>query len=140
MLIVTPNFHFSGHCRQDIELYKKAFGAQVAELLYNSDADPRDYVNQDPSRKDLVYHAEIYIGRQRIMMTDSPVGASPGGNLLSLVVTFETAEDVKSAYAVMADGAEIIRSMTRTTYSSCFVSLIDKFGMRWEWMTEQAEE
>jgi len=49
------------------------------------------------------------------------------------------AEDVKKAYAIMADGAAIVHPMKSTTYSSCFVSFVDRFGMRWELMTEQTE-
>ena len=63
----------------------------------------------------------------------------PAGNLVSLVLTFETADEVKAAYEKVADGCIILEPMKSTSYSSCFVSLIDKFGMRWELMTEQTE-
>lgn len=33
----------------------------------------------------------------------------------------------------------VIHPMKSTTYSSCFVSLVDRFGMRRELMTEQTE-
>ena len=45
----------------------------------------------------------------------------------------------KQAFDLMADGATIIYPIQATEYSSCFVSLVDKFGMRWELMTEQTE-
>lgn len=59
------------------------------------------------------------------------------GNTVSLVITFETAEEVKEAFDLISDGAIILSPISSTTYSSCFVSLIDKFGVRWELMTEQ---
>lgn len=139
MLKVTPNFHFRGQGKQAIELYKQAFGAEVKVLLCNSDADSDDYIIEDESQNDLVYHAEIYIGGQRLTLTDAPDDPPPNTNPLSLLITFETAEDVKRAYEIMADGATIIYPIQSTTYSSCFVSLVDKFGMRWELMTEQTE-
>jgi len=139
MLKVTPNFHFRGQAKQAIELYKQAFGAEVRVLLCNSDADPRDCAEEGGSKNDLVYHAEIYIGEQRLTMTDAPDDPPPNTHPLSLLITFETAEAVKRAYGIMADGATIIYPMQSTTYSSCFVSLVDKFGMRWELMTEQTE-
>jgi PhnB protein len=138
MLTITPNFHFNGNCKQAIELYKKAFGAEVNVMFCNSDANPKDYV-ANSNEKDLVYHAEILIGNQRLMLTDSIDDKLVRGNSLSLVITFETASDVKTAYDLMADGATIVSSMQSTTYSSCFVSLVDKYGMRWELMTEQTE-
>lgn len=139
MLKTTPNFHFRCQCMQAIELYRQAFGAKVKELLCNSDANPQDYQVKDESHKDLVYHAEIYIGNQRMFLSDLLDDTIPAGNTLSLVVTFETTADVMKAYEIIKDGAILITPMTNTTYSSCFVSLIDKFGMRWELMTEQTE-
>jgi len=138
MLKVTPNFHFRGQGKQAIELYKKAFGAEVKVLICNTDADPAE--NPDENHKDLVYHAEIFIGTQRLTLTDAPDDPPPNTHPLSLLITFETAEDVKKAYEIMADGATIIYPIQRTDYSSCFVSLVDKFGMRWELMTEQTEK
>ncbi|WP_342756628.1 hypothetical protein [Kineothrix sedimenti] len=34
----------------------------------------------------------------------------------------------------------LLKTMQSTAYSSSFVSLVDKFGMRWELMTEQTEK
>jgi len=137
MLKVTPNLHFRGQAKQAIELYKQAFGAEVKILLCNSDANP---IDDDPSHNpDIVYHAEIYIGEQRITLSDNPDAPVPNTHPVSLLITFETAEDVKTAYNVLSDGATIIYPIQSTSYSSCFVSLIDKFGIRWELMTEQTE-
>lgn len=57
-----------------------------------------------------------------------------------LTITFEDAESVKRAYEVLKEGSTIIYPMVSTTYSSCFVSLIDKFGVRWGLMTEQTDK
>ncbi len=130
MLKVTPNFHLKCQCKQAIELYRQAFAAEVKELLFNSDANSQDYRIKDESHKELVYHAEIYIGNQRIFLSDLLDDTIPAGNTLSLV---------EKAYEIIKDGATLISPLTNTTYSSCFVSLIDKFGMRWELMTEQTE-
>jgi PhnB protein len=55
-----------------------------------------------------------------------------------LTITFEDAASVKGAYEVLKEGSTIVYRMASTTYSSCFVSLIDKFGIRWALMTEQS--
>jgi len=138
MLKVTPNLHFRGQAKEAIELYKQALGADVKLLYCNSDANPADYIEQDESKKDIVYHAEIYIGGQRLTLSDAPEDPPPNTHPVSLLITFETAEDVIKAFEIMQDGATIIHPIQSTTYSSCFVSLIDRFGMRWELMTEQA--
>lgn len=133
---VTPNLHFKGECAQAIRLYEKAFNARVEELLYESDANPKDWVAGD-NAKERVYHCEMFIGGQRIILNDFPSDLydKPSNNTASLVVTFESPDEVKAAYEILSEGCTIVHAMRSTTYSSCFVSLIDQFGMRWELMT-----
>jgi len=138
-MIVTPNFHFRGNCKEAIELYKKVFDINILCMLQNKDANPIDYIS-DNKDSDYVYHAEVMLGNTRLMMSDvSAENEHTPGNSLSLVITYDTADEVKKAYGLLNDEAIILAPMQSTTYSSCFVSLIDKFGMRWELMTEQTE-
>lgn len=138
-MIITPNFHFCGNCKEAIELYKKVFDIRILCMFKNEDANPIDYTS-DSKYSEHVYHAEIMIGESRLMMSDiTEENEHTPGNSLSLVVTFDTADEVKKAYSLLKDDAVILTSMQSTTYSSCLVSLIDKFGMRWELMTEQTE-
>jgi len=138
-MIVTPNLHFRGQCEQAIRLYEAAFGAVTRVFLRNSDADPQDANSDDKSPLNLVYHAEILIGNQRIILSDSACNETSQGSPMSLVITLDDAAEVRRAYDVLSDGATLIHPMHSTTYSSCFVSLVDRFGMRWELMTEQTE-
>lgn len=135
-MLVTPNFHMNGQCKNAIKLYEQAFGATVHTLLCNSDANPADH-QTTTDEADFVYHAVISIGGQRIMMTDDLSDFPPKGNTLSLLLTFDTPDQVKAAYALLSEGCTLITPMTSTTYCACFVSLIDRYGVRWELMTEE---
>ena len=138
MLIVTPNFHLNGQCEEAISLYKKAFDAEIMSLLRYGDADPRDWQTPLTDRqKNLIYHAEMRIGNQRIMLSDILDFDLQRGNSLFLSITFPDARGVKEAYEILKDGGQIVYPMKNTTYSSCIVSLIDKYGFRWVLMTEQ---
>ena len=59
---------------------------------------------------------------------------------LSLTVTFETKEEVKQAYDDLKEGSTTIYPLQCTTYSSCMVVFVDKFGFRWGLMTEQLDQ
>ncbi len=140
MAIVTPNFNFAGQCAEAIALYQKAFGARVGCLLRYSDANSADWEKPlTPQQADYVYHAELYIGGQRIMMCDNMDVTFQKSTALSLVVTFDNKEQVMQAYELLREGSETIYPMKSTTYSSCFVSFVDRFGFRWGLMTEQTE-
>ena len=140
MAVVTPNFNFDGHCEEALMLYQKAFNAKVTCLLRYSDAKRDDWNRQlSPEQANYIYHAEMYVGGQRLMMCDNLDVDFRKSTALSLVITFDTKEDVSRAYEVLREGSETIYPMHSTTYSSCEVVFIDRFGFRWRLMTEQTE-
>lgn len=136
MIQITPNFNFKGNCYEAMMLYKEAFQAEITCLLRNCDAECKTTTDE----KAYVYHAEMRIGNQRIMMCDNfDVPYQPSASL-SLTVTMDTKEDVMRAFERMQKDCRIIYPLQSTTYSSCFVSFYDKFGFRWVIMTEQTEK
>ncbi len=140
-MAVVPNFHFNGKCKDAIELYKEAFGAQIACMILYKDARTEDYNKSlTHEQKNFVYHAEILISGQRIMMADDIDTPFAPSTSLFLTMTLDTKEDVLRAFNVMKDNGTIIFPPHSTTYSSCIVNLIDKFGFRWVIMTEQTEK
>ena len=134
--MLTPNIHFRGNCYEAIQFYKDVFDLEIKILEKNKDANPSDYVSDD-HYLNRVYHAEVYLLGNRIIMSDIADEDYNHGHSVSLIVTFDSALQVKEAYESLKDQATIIHEIQKTTYSSCFVSLIDKFGVRWELMTEQ---
>lgn len=138
--MITPNFNFDGRCEEAMLLYKKAFDAEITCLLRYADANPldNDIVPSDAG-KSLIYHAEMRIKGQRVMMCDNMDVPFTKSLSLSLVVTMETKEEVLRAYNVLSDGATILYPPHGTTYSSCETVLVDRFGFRWGIMTEQTE-
>lgn len=140
IITITPNFNFNGRCGEAIALYQKAFNAEISCLLRYSDAKWEDFNKElSDEQKEYIYHAEIYIGKQRIMMADNPDIPFQPSSSLSLTVTMDTKEDVIQAFDIMKEDCKVIYPIHSTTYSSCTVSFIDKFGFRWVIMTEQTE-
>ena len=141
MVVVTPCINLAGQCEKAMALYERAFGATTKFMMRYSDADKRDWDRPlTDDQKKMVYHAEMLIGTQRIMLADIIEFDLSKGTSVFLVITFEDAASVKEAYEVLQEGCTIVYPMKSTTYSSCFVSLIDKFGIRWALMTEQTDK
>lgn len=141
MLIVTPVINTNGQCEEAMKLYEKAFGASTRFMMRYSDADSRDWdLPLTDEQKNMVYYAEMYIGDQRIMLSDIVDFDITKGTALFLVITFEDAESVKRAFEVMEAGGTVIMPPKSFTYSSCEAKVIDRFGIRWGLMTEQTEK
>ncbi len=137
---LTPVFNFAGQCEQAMELYGQAFGTQPDFILRYADADPRDWQRSlTDEQKRYVYHAEMTIAGQRCFFSDLVEFDVARGTALFLTVTFDEAPQVLRAYDALKDGATVLWEPHATTYSSCFTSLVDRFGVRWGLMTEQTE-
>jgi PhnB protein len=140
MPIVTPVINFQGNCEEAIRLYEKAFETNADFILHYSDAKKEDWNRPlTEEQKKMVYHAEMKIGSQRIMFSDIIEFDLVKGNSFFLTVTFETKEEVQKVYRILSEGSTTLAPMRNTTYSSCFVSFIDRFGFRWGLMTEQPD-
>ena len=138
MPVVVPNLHFMGNCAEAMALYARAFGAKQTVLLRYEDADARDFDKPLTGPEQMyVYHAEMELCGQRIMLSDSTdVIPSGADDAVSLTVIMETGEQVEKAYACLREGAAVIHPLSKTTYSGRMVSLRDRFGIRWGIMTE----
>nr|MBR4281900.1 VOC family protein [Clostridia bacterium] len=135
---ITPTLNFGGQCREAIHLYEKAFGGRIACLVSYRDAnDPAYMPLLTEEQKDWIYHAELHLGDQRIIMSDHAdiQFQTCYSNFLTLM--YDTKEEVQAAYAVLQEGSTAIYPMAATPYSSCRVVFVDKFGIRWGIMTEQ---
>ena len=117
MASIIPNFNFDGRCAEAIELYRRAFGAEVGPVLTGDDGS--------------VYHAEMTVCGQRVMLGDNPdVPFAPGASL-SLAVTMDSDAEVQHAFDVLSEGGRVLYPIQRTSYASSFCNVFDRFGFRW---------
>ena len=137
---ITPTLNFGGQCREAIHLYAQAFNGEIPCLLTYRDAnDPAYLPLLTEEQKDWIYHAELILDGQRIIMSDHAdiEFQTCYSNFLTLV--YDTKEEVQAAYDVLKKGSTTIYPMEATPYSSCRVVFVDQFGIRWGIMTEQTE-
>jgi len=142
MTRVSPFLKFSGQCAEAITLYEKAFNAKVTYKATFGQAAKKDKVYTDESQKNWIYHAQIKIGKQTLMLCDANndyVGNSTERRHgeLCLCAEFDTPEAVKAAFDIIEDGATVIEPFSSASYSRSFVFLEDKFGIRWWLMTAE---
>ena len=139
MAIITPNFSFAGQCEEAIEIYRKAFGAEIGCLMRYGDANEQDMNDTWKStNKDWIYHAELLFGGQSIMMADHADLEFKPGLSLSLVVTLDTKADVMRAFEILSEDGSVIYPPHSTTYCPCSTNVVDRFGFGWCIMAERA--
>lgn len=122
MTAIVPNFNFDGRCAEAIELYQRAFGVTADSV----------HLGEDGS----VYHAEMHIGGQRVMLGDNPDVPFASSPSLSLAVCMDSDEEVRRAFEVLSKDGKILYPLQRTPYASSFANVFDHFGFRWVLMKE----
>lgn len=136
---LVPTLNFGGNCREAIHLYEKAFRGRISCLITYGEADDPAY---NPllkeGQKEYIYHSELVLDGQRIIMSDHVDIEFQTCYSNFLTVMFDTAQEVQQAYEIMKEGSKTIYPIEATPYSACRVVFVDKFGIRWGIMTEQA--
>ena len=137
---IIPTLNFGGTCREAIQMYEKAFEGKITCLITYREANDLAYMPLlIEEQKDYVYHAELVLGDQRIIMSDHVDIEFTVCYSNFLTIMYDTKEEVQRAYEIMKEGSKTIYRMEATPYSSCRVVFVDKFGIRWGIMTEQTE-
>ena len=138
---ITPTLNFGGTCREAIQMYERAFGGKINCLITYREANDPEYMPLlNENQKDYIYHAELMLGNQRIIMSDHVDIEFQTCYSNFLTIMYDTKEEVQRAYEIMKEGSKTIYKMEATPYSSCRVVFVDKFGIRWGIMTEQTEQ
>lgn len=136
----VPTFNFGGNCREALHMYENAFQGKISCLItYGEANDPAYNPLLKENQKVYIYHSELVMGNQRIIMSDNVDIEFQTCYANFLTMMCDTKEEVQRAYEVMKEGSKTIYPMEATSYSSCRVAFVDKFGIRWGIMTEQTE-
>lgn len=137
---ITPTLNFGGQCREAITAYAEAFGGTIACLItYREANDPAYTPRLTEDQLDWVYHAELILDGQRIIMSDHADIAFTTCYSNFLTLMYDTKEQVHRAWAALQEGSTIIYPLEATRYSAARVVFVDRFGIRWGVMTEATE-
>ena len=133
---IVPLLQFQNQCEEAIRLYQEAFDAELLAFMRFSEADPKDFSDFSEGEKNLIYHAQLKIGNQRIIMCDNLFNKLPVGNSIYLCLMLPSADDVKKVFDILSKDGMIYTAPAPTTYSECLASFTDKFGMYWDLMVD----
>lgn len=108
-------------------------------ITYGEANDPAYIPLLKENQKDYIYHSELVLENQRIIMSDHVDIEFQTCYSNFLTIMYDTKEEVQRAYEIMKEGSKTIYQLEATPYSSCRVVFVDRFGIRWGIMTEQTE-
>lgn len=123
--MLVPQLYLNGKCQEAIETYKKAFKSETISIMFDSEREPGKFVT----------HAEMHILGTRIMLSDfGGTNELTADSSMEIVAIFENEEFLREAYQIMNKESKTITPIGSIFFSSCLVSFIDEFGVRWCFM------
>ena len=128
MLGVSPYIAFNkGNCRQAIEFYKNALGAEV---LFTQTVGESPMPNMGLAEN--IMHCTIKIGDSTIMLCDNPrpKEAAADGNI-SLAIGLNDPEQAKQLFDNLAKEGAVTMPLAKTYWAEAFGMVTDKFGIKW---------
>lgn len=122
--MLVPQLYLNGACSEAIGLYKKAFGTEIDNIMYDPEQEPQK-----------VIHAEMHILGTRLMLSDyGGTKESSADSTMEIVALFSNEQLLRGAYQIIKVESKTITPIGPIFFSPCLVSFVDKFGVRWCFM------
>jgi PhnB protein len=132
--MLVPTISFQNKCDEALTFYKEALGAEVKEVAYFRDAPP-DSGMDESLPPNFVMHSEVLIFGTQITMTDG--GTAPiTGDYFSMMLSFDTAEEVTSVFNKLVDGGQVVNALTKQFWATLCGDVKDRFGINWHICTK----
>lgn len=136
--MVTPYIVFAGRCREALAFYAAAFGGEARMIQPYGSYVPEGVRNPPDDLAEWVMHAEMEICGTHFWFADEIAQPVSTGNNVKLTATVATAQIAQGIWAVLSQGAFITLPPTDTFYSTFHAGLVDRFGVSWNLVAEEA--
>jgi predicted 3-demethylubiquinone-9 3-methyltransferase (glyoxalase superfamily) len=117
---------FQGQAEEALDLYTEVFADAEVEAIERVGAD-------GPGVLGSIERALLRLGDRAFQIFDSPVEHdftfTPS---VSIAVELDDAEEVDRAFALLADGGQVLMPLDAYPFSPHFGWLADRFGVSWQ--------
>ncbi len=139
-MAIQVYINFNGNCREAVEYYAKVFGTEQPKIMLFGDAPPDPEFILKEEEKNLVMHTELVISGTNVMFSDTPSNMPlVVGNNFTLTVVTKDAQEITNAYNLLQVGGQITMALQETFWSKLFGSVIDQFGISWQFSLDSGE-
>lgn len=129
---------FDGQTREALALYKEAFQTDDAHMMTFGEGHQGDGYPIPEEAKDRIMHANVDIMGSLIMFSDTfPGQPYTVGNNITLAAVTDDEEKLRNAFTTLARQGTISMELQETFWSKCYGSLVDKFGVAWQFNLEK---
>ncbi len=135
-MAINAYLNFGGNCREAVDFYADAFGAEKQPLTTYGDADHG--MAMPDEMKNLVMHTTLRVFGSTLMFADTPFDTPLiVGNNVTLVLVTDKLDALDAAFAKLKVGGKVVMDLQPTFWSKRYGFVIDKFGVGWQLSHEE---
>ena len=125
--------NFNGNCREAVEYYAQVFETGKPKLMTFGETPSHPDYPLPEEAKQLIMHTRLNISGSNVMFSD----VFPGmpfveGNNITLAFVTDNKEEIQKSFDKLKDGGKVEMELQETFWSKYYGSLIDKFGIHWQ--------
>lgn len=136
--MVTPYITFAGNCSAALAFYQTAFNGEILMSQPYGAYVPQGVTVPPVNLKNWILHAEMNICDTVFWFADEIAEPVSKGNMIKLTAKVISAKEAQKIFDVLSVGAHITLPPTETFYSTFHAGLIDKYGVSWNIVAEEA--
>ncbi|WP_059170373.1 VOC family protein [Bacillus sp. FJAT-27445] len=135
--VITPYLSFNGNAKPALERYKEIFGGELEGMQTYGEAD----FPTPPGADNLIIHGRLRVGELVIMASDSSPGRDvTAGDNVSLVLEFESEEEINRVYEALSRNGSVFMELQDTFWGAKYAKVRDDFGVIWDLNFEKGQQ
>ncbi|MCL2663456.1 MAG: VOC family protein [Oscillospiraceae bacterium] len=137
--MITPYITFNGQCKEAIAFYRSIFTCEDPKILPYGDYMPEGSKTPPELLREWVMHGEMVINGTNVWFADEALPVTTGDSI-KLSATVKTGKEAKEIFGALSVDGNITLPPTETFYSVFHGAVIDKFGVSWNVVAEEASK
>ena len=129
---MSMSFHidFNGQCQEAFQYYSQNLGGKIDTMLQFKDSPVSSTVPE--AQQDWIVHANISIDGVELAGADLAPDQYQKPKGFYVLLSVDSEQEVKSIFASLALGGDILFALQKTFWSPCYGIVVDRFGVPWK--------
>lgn len=134
--MIEPYLNLRGRAEEAMNYYGIVFGVKDKFITTLSQLPENPEIPLSEETKNLVAYGKMEINGSAIHFSDMQTDELSDKSMISLMVKFDSEEELKKAYYIFADEGQALMELSAQPYARQFAWVKDKFGIDWQLIYE----
>lgn len=135
--MVIPYLVFQGNCKEVLAFYQEVFECEIKASMPYGEYVPEGIETPPSDLSDWILHAEMQICGTNFWFADA-LESSEEGSIVRLAAIVPDRKEGEKVFDRLKENGIITLPPTETFYSTFHGALIDKYGVGWNIVAEEA--